>query len=89
MSELNKTINQRAAENLADVCVAATAVTPDTAFDRFSRGLWVGVGGDVEVTMPNGDVVVFKNAADGSIIPVATKLVVAANTTATDIVAMH
>lgn len=57
-----------------------------------TRGIYVGVGGDVEIMIADGKgdgaVVIYVGAAAGSIIPIAAKRVLAANTTATNLVAM-
>jgi hypothetical protein len=69
----------------------AAAVTPhdtnDLAFT--ARGLYVGTGGDV-VAILKADTasVTFKNVATGTILPVAAKRVLAAGTTAANIVAL-
>ena len=50
--------------------------------------LYVGTGGDVEVITLNGDTVVFNNVPTGTFMPIQVTRVKAANTTATDIVAL-
>jgi len=50
--------------------------------------LFVGVGGDVEVITLGGSRLIFKNIADGSFLPIQVTRVKAANTTATDMVAI-
>ena len=52
------------------------------------RSLYVGVAGDLKVTMANDDVVTFTNVAVG-ILPVSVKQVFAVGTTATGIVALY
>lgn len=71
--------------------VLAAAVTPsDTADLGFkTRGLYVGVGGDVNVDMTNGDTVLFKNASAGSILPISVRRVRIASTTATNLLALY
>lgn len=51
------------------------------------RAIYVGVGGDISVIC-NGVTVVYKNAVAGTIIPVFATKVTAANTTATNLVAL-
>jgi len=51
--------------------------------------VFVGGGGDVKVTTVSGDTVVFKNLADGSILPVQVRRVWATGTSATDMIALY
>jgi hypothetical protein len=59
----------------------------DVVFDRATRGLYIGVAGDVAVVMATGEAVTFKNVAAG-ILPVAVSQVTASGTDAEDIVAL-
>jgi hypothetical protein len=74
----------------ADPAEHAAAVTPsdDTDLDTPARALYVGGAGDVEVITTGGETVVFVGVAAGSILPVRTARVKAANTDATSIVAL-
>lgn len=67
------------------------AITPDDDHDLtvFARALFVGTGGNVEVYNAEGEAIVFKNVPDGTFLPVNTARVLARNTTASDIVAIH
>lgn len=69
----------------------AAAVTPsdDVDLTTLTRGLFVGVGGDVAVIM-SGNLIAttFKNVGDGQILPIIVRRVMATNTTATNIVAL-
>lgn len=71
------------------------AVTPHASTDiaqvlgEYPRALYVGVAGDLGVVGVNGEVVTFKGAAAGSVIPVRCRRVNATGTTATDIVALY
>lgn len=68
----------------------ASAVTPSdsTVLSGVARGLWVGTGGDVAVTMLGGGNATFVNVPDGTLLPFAvTKVLVA--TTADDIIALY
>lgn len=71
--------------------VLATAVTPSDSADLGfkTRGLYIGVGGDVNVDMTNGDTVLFKGASAGSILPISVRRVRSTSTTATNIVALY
>lgn len=51
------------------------------------RGLYVGVGGDVKVTI-GGQVIIFKNLAAGIIHPIYVSRVWATETTATNLVGL-
>jgi hypothetical protein len=59
----------------------------NVTFGRATRGLYIGVAGDVAVVMATGDAVTFKNVAAG-ILPVAVTQVTAAGTDAEDIIAL-
>lgn len=52
------------------------------------RSLYVGVAGDVKVTMANGDTLTLTNVAVG-VVPVSVKQVWSTGTTATGIVALY
>ena len=52
------------------------------------RSLYVGVTGDIKVTMANGDVATFTNVAVG-ILPVSVKQVWSTGTTASGLVALY
>ncbi|MFO0906787.1 MAG: hypothetical protein U0835_00205 [Isosphaeraceae bacterium] len=68
----------------------AAAVTPSdsTPLANFARSLYIGTGGNVNLTTTNGQTALFKNLPSGSILPVRTSYVLATNTTAQDIVAL-
>jgi hypothetical protein len=77
----------------------AAAVTPSDTVDIPSVStqdgtgnngcvLYVGVGGDVKVTTAGGDTVVFTGLLAGMFVPVQVLRVWAADTTATNIVAL-
>lgn len=66
------------------------AVTPSniTNFDTTARALYIGLGGDVTLVTPMGNVITFINTVTGSIIPIMCNRVNATGTTATNIVAI-
>lgn len=69
----------------------ALAVTTSDSVDLSkgkTRGLYVGVGGDV-VAVIDGNAITFKNVATGAILPVQCTRVNATSTTATNIVALY
>lgn len=69
---------------------AAAAVTPhDTNRISPTRGLYVGVSGDVKVIMLDGTTVTFTGLAAGVIHPITCVLVCSTGTTATNIVALY
>jgi len=67
------------------------AITPSDTVDlsRVTRGIYVGVSGDVAIIGEKDNAAVtFKNAAAGSILPVRAKRVMSTNTTATNLVSL-
>lgn len=72
----------------------AITLTPSDTMDLalYSRGIYVGTGGNIAVTMAGVDnvtsSVVFKNVASGTLLPLRVRRVWATNTTATDIIAV-
>lgn len=70
----------------------AQAVTPadDTLLSNgVARGIYVGVTGDVTVTTEGGSKVTFKNAQQGTVIPIRVQSVESTNTTATNLLALY
>lgn len=67
------------------------AITPHASNNEqiSFRSIWVGVGGDVVVVSEDDDVVTFKNAGSGSVIPVRGKRVNAVGTSATNLVGIY
>lgn len=63
--------------------------TVDISYGQ-TRGIYVGVGGDISVNMVGtGTAVVFKNAQAGSVLPIRATRVLSTGTTATDLVALY
>ena len=50
--------------------------------------IYVGNSGDIEAIMESGSTVIFANAATGSFLPILVKQVLAANTTASNLLAL-
>jgi hypothetical protein len=79
----------------ADATVSAriaAAVTPSdsTVFGGPTRGLYVGVGGNVTVDMVNGGTsITFTNVQPGSLLPIQATRVYSTGTNATSIVALY
>lgn len=63
------------------------AITPGTAFPA-CRGIYVGVGGDITVQGMDGNQATFKDVPTGNVLPVRGNLVVAATTTATNLIGL-
>ncbi len=71
--------------------VHAFAITPAdaTELDFVTRGLYVGVLGDVTVTTLGGEAITFVNLAPGVIHPLRVTIVASTGTDATDIVGVY
>ncbi|QDL53109.1 spike base protein, RCAP_Rcc01079 family [Rhodoferax aquaticus] len=65
------------------------AVLPDANFTQPSRALVVCTGGSLSVLMIDGTTVVFSAIASGTQLPLRATKVIAAGTTATNIVALY
>jgi sporulation protein YlmC with PRC-barrel domain len=69
---------------------AAVAVTPNDGTDILeTKGLYVGVAGDVKVTMHRGTVVTLVGLVAGVVHPIRVRRVWSTDTTATDIIAFY
>ena len=78
----------------------AQTVTPDDNVDLSLAGgtitegtnsgacIYIGTGGDIQVTMLGGQTVIFVNVPDGTFLPIQVKRVWASNTNAGDILAL-
>lgn len=60
----------------------------NTTAQDCTRGIYIGVGGDLKVTTIDGDTVTFKDAPQGSIIPVRAVVIFDDGTAATDLVGL-
>jgi hypothetical protein len=68
---------------------AAAISTSDTVdLSNVTRGIYVGVGGNINLITANGETVLFKGALVGTILRVQASRVKATSTTATDLVAL-
>lgn len=69
----------------------AAAITPSDTTDltTVTRGLYVGVSGNVKVDMADGTTVTFTGLASGIIHPISAVRVYATGTTATNILAVY
>jgi hypothetical protein len=70
---------------------SSVSVTPsdDNELAYLTRGLYVGVGGNVALKLRDDSAaVVFVGVAEGTILPLQVKQVMATDTTATNIVAL-
>lgn len=54
-----------------------------------TKGIYVGVTGDLNVVMASGSTVLFKALAAGVVHPISAKRIMSTSTTATDIVALY
>ena len=81
----------RAQETMESPLRNLFAVTPHdtTLFTNPTRGLWVGVGGDIVILAAGdegGSSVLLKNVASGTMLPIQAIRVDSTNTTASSIV---
>lgn len=80
-------------DRLTAPALRVRAVDPNSGNDfelGTCKALYVGTGGSVElVAEQDSSPVIFTNVPDGSFIPVRTKQVLAAGTTASDILALY
>lgn len=74
----------------------AVSVTPSDTVNltmpsgtSFTKGIYVGVAGDLKVDMADGSTITFTNLASGVVHPLSVKRVYAAGTTATGIVGVY
>jgi hypothetical protein len=69
----------------------AYAITPSNSTDLSvpTRGIYVGVTGDLKVDMVEAGTVTFKGLAAGLIHPISAKRIYATGTTATDILGVY
>ena len=71
--------------------IKSVDVTPDNDNDLDIIGaiIFVGTGGNLEVTTVSGDTVIYKNLPDAYTLPVQVRQVKSTNTTATDLIAQY
>jgi hypothetical protein len=75
-----------------DMYPEAAAVTPHVSAAQTllpCDGLYVGGAGNLEVIMKGGTTVIFAGVLAGTVLPIGVSRVLAANTTATSIVALE
>lgn len=78
------------APQLGAPLIQAETVTPSDSVDvtNTTRGLYVGVTGDVSVIMQGGATVLFKAVPAGTLLPIRVSRVRATGTTATTMLAL-
>lgn len=64
-------------------------VPNDSTIFESTKGLYVGVSGDVKIDTADGDTITLKNLASGVIHPISVIKVHSTETTATDILAVY
>ena len=67
---------------------AAAVTKHDTDLLSADSVVYVGTGGDIAAYTIHGDLVTFKNLADGDLLPVKVRRIMSTNTTASDMVAL-
>ncbi len=78
------------APSLTGPASAGFAIVPNDNLDiaETTRALYIGVGGNLTVTMASGQMLSFSSVPDGSLLPLRVLRVHASGTTADDIVAL-
>lgn len=66
-----------------------SVIALDTPLPRFTRGLYVGVAGNVSVVMADESELTFFGVQGGTLLPIRIKRVVTAGTTATNMLALY
>lgn len=77
---------------IENVATDAVAVTPNDSADLASKptkGVYVGVSGDIKITLQGGSTASFVGLAAGVIHPIAAMRIWATGTTATSILAVY
>ena len=94
-SSINKysvveSLNQMIYESATVVAAVdgGSGATGDQTLSESHTALYVGVGGDVVLTLQSGSDATFKNLASGQILPVKFTGIKASNTTATNMLAL-
>ncbi len=83
--------NPGAPSRQVDPASLGAAITPtdDTDLPVTCRGIYVGVGGDVAVILDGMiTAMTFKNAAQGRVLPIRVRRVMATGTAATNLIAL-
>ncbi len=81
----------RQSTGITSPAFGAVAITPsdDTDLTFVTRGIYVGVAGNLKVDMEDGTTVIFVGLAAGMIHPIRAKRIYATLTTATSIVGVY
>ena len=79
----------RHANNTVAAHGAAAIVPNDSTVLPVSRSLYIGTGGNIKVTMADGQAVTFSNVVGGSILPIQTQVIWSTGTTASNILALY
>lgn len=76
--------------SLSAPAIGAFAITPGNAeLAQWTRAIWVGTGGNINVTFPDDTAVVLTGVPSGTLLPIRAKRVVAASTTASNLVGLY
>jgi len=88
---VKESLNQMVYESATVVAAidGGSGATGDQTLDDSHTALYVGVGGDVVLTLQSGSDATFKNLASGQILPVKFTAIKATNTTATNMLALR
>lgn len=80
--------SSRTSESAVDGKAVDVSEVNDELSGRTTRGIFIGIGGDIEVRFQSGNKVVLTNVPDGTLLPLAVAAILTAATTASDIVAL-
>ncbi|MDO6965511.1 spike base protein, RCAP_Rcc01079 family [Rhizobium alvei] len=81
---------QTTSPSLSGPATHAFAISPNdtTPVSETTRALYIGVGGNLSVTMASGGNTTFTAIASGTLLPIRVTKILATGTTATDIVGL-
>lgn len=68
---------------------AEVTTSNSVTYESPTRGVYVGVGGNVKVDMVSGGTVTFVGVAAGTLLPIQVERIYATGTTATNMVALY
>lgn len=76
-------------DNTVSALGAAEVTLNDSEVIATTRALYIGSGGNLKITLANGNFVTFKNLPAGTILPVQATKVWLTSATAADVIALY